>query len=644
MKKILYFIAMTLALPLMMPQASMIAANDGATASKDLSGLNYYDFYVDYVNNYYMNVDYYGTSYDWSEFAHIYDFTDLRRWFVTKSLSNCFYDWCLQHVDLDNDSILSQEELSAVRVINDASDPSHLLGRQAVDYHFDWFPNLETLELNNPSWRYMIGNKNLTLDFFLEDFLVILDQYNHFYIYPQAEYLRGNKPFAHLFLPQTGNLRKVDIKNSEMLFFDFNPPQGTPMPEINIEGSVFGGEHSFYNYNDIPVTDKFDLDRYTSNGFDVDRIIELDNAVLSYDENGKPILLFNEGKHEANMKYLISTDPETGKQNILESTIRINPQTQWHLNELQAIHEGESVALDEEHFPDENFRIWLSINIDNDHNNILDYDELGVIKRIRVNIPDDVIGPSDSPYDITFEGEEYLMATENFKGIEYLHSLNSIALGEFGNYDKDPQQIKYYKFKNLDLRRNVNLFYFYLGKFTEAIDIKLPETNYLERDVKYETEPPYGQLTSRIVALDEHRCYSLAEDIENGLDLNRLSVIDGGYLEGDRIVFDEPIITLQYIARPPIMGGPITDAHGWTEAYYCQYNFITTKLYDSEAYDDQDVINDLSGIDDIVINKDVKSVRYYNLQGMSSSEPFKGFNIRVTTYNDGTRTTDKILK
>jgi hypothetical protein len=37
-------------------------------------------------------------------------------------------------------------------------------------------------------------------------------------------------------------------------------------------------------------------------------------------------------------------------------------------------------------------------------------------------------------------------------------------------------------------------------------------------------------------------------------------------------------------------------------------------------------------------------VLYYNRQGMSSSEPFKGFNIRVTTYSDGTRTTEKILR
>ena len=74
------------------------------------------------------------------------------------------------------------------------------------------------------------------------------------------------------------------------------------------------------------------------------------------------------------------------------------------------------------------------------------------------------------------------------------------------------------------------------------------------------------------------------------------------------------------------------------------YNLINTKLYDSRVSNAQLIMQQLTGIDNLVTNKEVKSVRYYNLQGMSSSEPFKGFNIRVTTYSDGTRSTDKILK
>lgn len=43
-------------------------------------------------------------------------------------------------------------------------------------------------------------------------------------------------------------------------------------------------------------------------------------------------------------------------------------------------------------------------------------------------------------------------------------------------------------------------------------------------------------------------------------------------------------------------------------------------------------------------DKIVTSVVYYNLNGVSSTEPFNGFNIKVTTYNDGTITAEKIMR
>ena len=42
--------------------------------------------------------------------------------------------------------------------------------------------------------------------------------------------------------------------------------------------------------------------------------------------------------------------------------------------------------------------------------------------------------------------------------------------------------------------------------------------------------------------------------------------------------------------------------------------------------------------------KTIKSVRYYNIAGMESEVPFDGVNIKVTTYNDGTNTTCKVIK
>ncbi len=51
-----------------------------------------------------------------------------------------------------------------------------------------------------------------------------------------------------------------------------------------------------------------------------------------------------------------------------------------------------------------------------------------------------------------------------------------------------------------------------------------------------------------------------------------------------------------------------------------------------------------TAIDDIVGERTAVGVRYYNLQGVQSQQPFDGINIVVTTWNDGTTSTTKILK
>ena len=43
-------------------------------------------------------------------------------------------------------------------------------------------------------------------------------------------------------------------------------------------------------------------------------------------------------------------------------------------------------------------------------------------------------------------------------------------------------------------------------------------------------------------------------------------------------------------------------------------------------------------------DKQVESVRYYNLAGAESAEPQPGLNIKVITYTDGTRSSEKIIK
>lgn len=51
-----------------------------------------------------------------------------------------------------------------------------------------------------------------------------------------------------------------------------------------------------------------------------------------------------------------------------------------------------------------------------------------------------------------------------------------------------------------------------------------------------------------------------------------------------------------------------------------------------------------TGISSIIGGKAVANVKYYNVAGVESDDPFQGVNIEVTTYDDGSRTSRKILK
>ena len=54
--------------------------------------------------------------------------------------------------------------------------------------------------------------------------------------------------------------------------------------------------------------------------------------------------------------------------------------------------------------------------------------------------------------------------------------------------------------------------------------------------------------------------------------------------------------------------------------------------------------NIITAVSDVTKTKTVKQVRYYNLTGIESCEPFDGVNVVVTTYTDGTKSTAKVLK
>ena len=64
-------------------------------------------------------------------------------------------------------------------------------------------------------------------------------------------------------------------------------------------------------------------------------------------------------------------------------------------------------------------------------------------------------------------------------------------------------------------------------------------------------------------------------------------------------------------------------------------------IYKGCLYDMASQFSKITTIDD---DKQVSGVKYYNLAGVESAEPQQGVNIKVTTYSDGTRSSEKIIK
>ena len=67
-------------------------------------------------------------------------------------------------------------------------------------------------------------------------------------------------------------------------------------------------------------------------------------------------------------------------------------------------------------------------------------------------------------------------------------------------------------------------------------------------------------------------------------------------------------------------------------------------VYKGCKYDEAQELKVPDAIITIAGDKQVASVRYYNLAGVESREPFNGINIRVTTYSDGSRHSEKVVR
>ena len=80
------------------------------------------------------------------------------------------------------------------------------------------------------------------------------------------------------------------------------------------------------------------------------------------------------------------------------------------------------------------------------------------------------------------------------------------------------------------------------------------------------------------------------------------------------------------------------DGLAWVEE---NRNIIYKGVMYDKAMEFLGTITDISTLEG---DKKVRSVRYYNLAGVESAEPQQGVNLKVTTYTDGSRSSEKVLK
>ncbi len=83
------------------------------------------------------------------------------------------------------------------------------------------------------------------------------------------------------------------------------------------------------------------------------------------------------------------------------------------------------------------------------------------------------------------------------------------------------------------------------------------------------------------------------------------------------------------------------------DVFYIGFRFTSTRGADHVAtyyVDDVKWGVPTTAVGEVATGKIAAQVKYYNLSGMASDTPLDGLNIKVTTYTDGTRTAEKVMR
>lgn len=171
---------------------------------------------------------------------------------------------------------------------------------------------------------------------------------------------------------------------------------------------------------------------------------------------------------------------------------------------------------------------------------------------------------------------------------------------------------------------------------TRSIDVELENTEHNYTAMSCELILPQGVELISIKGLDRgasHSFYTMRNEVEDnvysimGADINMMTMAGN---EGK-------------VMRLTIKANDDFDAMK-AEVKLVNVVLATNHQESFLANDATAKINNNTGIEQILSDKEIDHVRYINVAGQESDMPFDGVNIMVTTYTDGTTTTVKVIK
>lgn len=171
---------------------------------------------------------------------------------------------------------------------------------------------------------------------------------------------------------------------------------------------------------------------------------------------------------------------------------------------------------------------------------------------------------------------------------------------------------------------------------TGTVDVALNNDEHEYIATQFEVVLPQGLRLVDVVGIDRGEEYSYY-NIQHEVEKNVYTIIGVTYQMKPYAGQEGNIMRLKITANEDF---DASDA----EVVLTNVMLVTPEHLIYLADDAMARVNDGSGVEQIVTDRQIARVRYINVAGQESDTPFDGVNIVVTTYTDGTSSTVKVMK